>query len=102
MHGEGTQTVSTCGGSQMTEQAASAKTLVQDVLTAQDHTQVLVALQAHRGELPAAAEGKRILEAAATLDTIADRTRATLQQMLAFMPRLESVVLPKSYEALLA
>src|SRR5947209_2107941 len=85
-----------------TASSANVPTLVQDLLTAQDHTMVLVALQSHADELPKAIEGKRILEAAATLDSIPDRTRTTVQQMLAFLPRLESVVLPKSYEEILA
>ena len=85
----------------MSTTAADGKTLVQELFVSQDYTAVLAALQAHAGELPAHAIGKRILEAVATLDELAARTRTTVQQMLAFLPRLETVVLPSSYQAML-
>src|SRR5947209_2276755 len=86
----------------MNDVSMAGPTLVQEILTARDFTAVLVAVQSHADELPANAEGKQVLIAAATLDSMADSTRATVQQMLAFLPRLESVILPRHYEETLA
>jgi hypothetical protein len=86
----------------MTTDDVSGSTLVKGIFSAGDHTLVLIALHGHAAELPRPAGARELLTAAAQLESVADKVKHTLQQVLAFLPRLEETVLPPRYEAALA